>query len=51
MKITLHVLRTVKNMHTDKWGGGGGEGGGLGFRGCSLVCTIATYTQSELIES
>lgn len=50
MKITLHVLRTVKNMHTDKWGGGGGRGG-LGFRGCSLVRTIATYTQSELIES
>ena len=48
MKITLHVFRTVKNTHTDKWGGGG-----LGFRGCSLdvVRTIATYTQAELIES
>ena len=43
MKITLHVFRTVKNTHTDKWGGGG-ERGGLGFRGCSLVRTIATYT-------
>ena len=51
MKITLHVFRTVKNTHTDKWGGGGGGRGGLGFRRCSLLRTIATYTQAELIES
>ena len=48
MKISLQVLRTVNNTHTDKGGGGGGH---VGFKGCSLLRTIATYTQAKLIES